>query len=56
MSQKSIKEILLIEDNPGDAVLVRQVLNECPVPVHLHLLATVSGRCRCWPMLSLNPT
>jgi signal transduction histidine kinase len=28
MSQKSIKEILLIEDNPGDALLLREMLNE----------------------------
>ena len=30
-------EVLLVEDNAGDAVLVGQVLNECPVPVHLHV-------------------
>ena len=28
MSQKSIKEILLVEDNPGDALLLREMLNE----------------------------
>ena len=28
MSQKSIKEILLVEDNPGDALLLREMLKE----------------------------
>jgi CheY-like chemotaxis protein len=28
MSQKSIKEILLVEDNLGDALLFREMLNE----------------------------
>ncbi len=28
MSQKLIKEILLVEDNPGDALLFREMLNE----------------------------
>jgi len=30
-------EILLVEDNAGDAVLIRRVLSECPVPVNLHI-------------------
>lgn len=30
-------EILLVEDNAGDAVLIRQVLAECPVAVNLHI-------------------
>jgi chemotaxis family two-component system response regulator Rcp1 len=29
-------EVLLIEDNAGDALLVGQALAECPTPVHLH--------------------
>src|ERR1700730_15874524 len=28
MSQKSIKTVLMIEDNPGDARLLREMLNE----------------------------
>jgi len=30
-------DVLLIEDNAGDAVLIRQVLTECPIPVTLHI-------------------
>jgi CheY-like chemotaxis protein len=30
-------DVLLVEDNAGDAVLIRQALYECPVPVHLHI-------------------
>jgi DNA-binding response OmpR family regulator len=30
-------EILLVEDNAGDAVLIRQILAEASVPVHLHI-------------------
>jgi DNA-binding response OmpR family regulator len=30
-------EILLVEDNAGDAVLIRQILAEAPVPVNLHI-------------------
>jgi len=30
-------DILLVEDNAGDAVLIRQILTESPVPVHLHI-------------------
>ncbi len=30
-------EVLLVEDNAGDAVLTRQTLAECPVDVHLHI-------------------
>ena len=30
-------EILLVEDNAGDTVLIRQVLAESPVPVKLHI-------------------
>ena len=28
MSQKSIKQLLLVEDNPGDALLLREMLKE----------------------------
>ena len=28
-------ELLLIEDNPGDVVLVRQVVAECEIPIRL---------------------
>jgi DNA-binding response OmpR family regulator len=31
-------EILLVEDNAGDAVLIRQVLAEAAVPVNLHIV------------------
>jgi DNA-binding response OmpR family regulator len=31
-------EILLVEDNAGDAVLIRQILAEAPVPVSLHIV------------------
>ena len=30
-------EILLVEDNAGDTVLIRQILAESPVPVKLHV-------------------
>jgi two-component system, chemotaxis family, response regulator Rcp1 len=30
-------EVLLIEDNAGDALLVGQALADCPTPVHLHI-------------------
>ncbi|MGB6942338.1 MAG: response regulator [Bryobacteraceae bacterium] len=30
-------EILLVEDNAGDAVLMRQILAEASVPVNLHI-------------------
>ena len=30
-------EVLLIEDNAGDATLIRQALCACLVPVHLHI-------------------
>src|ERR1700730_8698098 len=30
-------DVLLVEDNTGDAVLIRQALSECPVPVTLHI-------------------
>jgi two-component system, chemotaxis family, response regulator Rcp1 len=30
-------EVLLVEDNAGDALLIGQALAECRVPVHLHL-------------------
>jgi CheY-like chemotaxis protein len=30
-------EILLVEDNAGDAVLIRQILADAPVPVNLHI-------------------
>jgi CheY-like chemotaxis protein len=30
-------EVLLVEDNAGDALLVGQALAECPTPVHLHV-------------------
>ena len=30
-------EVLLVEDNAGDAVLIRQTLAESPIPVHLHI-------------------
>jgi DNA-binding response OmpR family regulator len=32
-----IMEILLVEDNAGDAVLIRQVLADASVPVNLHI-------------------
>src|ERR1700691_5068553 len=31
-------EILLVEDNAGDAVLIRQVLADASVPVNLHIV------------------
>lgn len=31
-------EILLVEDNAGDAVLIRQILAEASVPVNLHIV------------------
>ena len=30
-------EVLLVEDNAGDALLVGQILAECPTPVQLHI-------------------
>lgn len=30
-------EVLLVEDNAGDALLVGQALAECRIPVHLHI-------------------
>jgi DNA-binding response OmpR family regulator len=30
-------EILLVEDNAGDAVLIRQILAEASIPVNLHI-------------------
>ena len=30
-------EVLLVEDDAGDALLIRQALCDCPVPVHLHI-------------------
>jgi len=30
-------EILLVEDNAGDAVLIRQILGDASVPVNLHI-------------------
>ena len=30
-------EVLLVEDNAGDAVLIRQVLADCPNPINLHI-------------------
>jgi DNA-binding response OmpR family regulator len=31
-------EILLVEDNAGDAVLIRQILADADVPVNLHIV------------------
>jgi DNA-binding response OmpR family regulator len=31
-------EILLVEDNAGDAVLIRQILAEAAMPVNLHIV------------------
>lgn len=30
-------DVLLVEDNVGDAVLIRQVFADCPNPIDLHL-------------------
>ena len=30
-------EVLLVEDNAGDALLVGQVLADCQTPIHLHI-------------------
>jgi two-component system, chemotaxis family, response regulator Rcp1 len=30
-------EVLLVEDSAGDALLIRQALGECHIPVHLHI-------------------
>lgn len=30
-------EVLLVEDNAGDALMVGQALTECQLPVHLHI-------------------
>jgi len=32
-----VVEVLLVEDTTGDAILIRQALAECPVPVTLHI-------------------
>jgi CheY-like chemotaxis protein len=32
-----VVEVLLVEDNAGDTMLIRQALYECPVPVNLHI-------------------
>lgn len=37
MSQARPVEVLLIEDSAGDALLTRQTLADCPVPVNLHI-------------------
>ena len=37
-------EILLVEDNAGDTVLIRQILAESPVPVNLHSRGTENRR------------
>jgi chemotaxis family two-component system response regulator Rcp1 len=34
---KNPSEVLLVEDNAGDALLVGQALEEYPTPVHLHI-------------------
>ncbi len=36
-SSKKRSKVLLVEDNAGDALLVGQVLADCPTPVHLHI-------------------
>ncbi len=36
-SRVSAMEIMLVEDNAGDAVLIRQILAESAVPVNLHI-------------------
>ena len=33
----TIPEVLLVEDNVGDALLLRQALADCPIPVHLQI-------------------
>jgi chemotaxis family two-component system response regulator Rcp1 len=33
----SPSEVLLVEDNAGDALLIGQALEECPMPVHLRI-------------------
>jgi two-component system, chemotaxis family, response regulator Rcp1 len=33
----TIPEVLLVEDNLGDALLLRQALADCPIPVHLQI-------------------
>ena len=35
--QMHVVEVVLIEDTAGDAVLMRQILSECTVPVNLHI-------------------
>jgi len=30
-------EVLLVEDNTGDALLIQQALSGCPFPVNLHI-------------------
>jgi two-component system, chemotaxis family, response regulator Rcp1 len=36
-NQDHAPEVLLIEDNAGDALLVGQAIGECSIPVHLHV-------------------
>ena len=40
-------EILLVEDNAGDAVLIRQILAEASIPVNLHIAGTANRPSRC---------
>jgi len=37
IQKSAITEVLLVEDNAGDALLIEQALAECPTPVHLHI-------------------
>ena len=48
-------DILLVEDNPGDATLVRQALYECPVPVRLHVAGDGQQALRMLTEASLHP-
>jgi CheY-like chemotaxis protein len=36
--QTAVKEILLVEDSKGDIILVQEALQECEVPVRLHVV------------------
>src|SRR5712675_1470735 len=36
-ANENAPEVLLVEDNAGDALLVGQALADCPTPVHLHI-------------------
>jgi CheY-like chemotaxis protein len=38
MGTREKMEILLVEDNAGDAVLIRQILTDASVPVNLHIV------------------